>query len=741
MPAPVRIVFVAEGAAAVANATKTIAKSVQELGRLQAAEARRTVTISRQAANDNVKAATDGAKKAGAAESSWNKEGVKAAFASSKQRDKIRENSAKMAGQWAEREANAEIAASRRATAAISQEADKRKHKIEAQARSTTNVLGRGVRGGVGTVMGIGAGLGIAGGMGMISSAVTGSMALQKQAALLSNISAMPGFAPQDPAVLMARAQDIAKRTGMKSSDVMAGMHTVAEKAGGTEGLLKFLGDPLKGLMGDIEDLAKTAVASGTSMEDMGAVWAAASNSGVQAGEDMQQLMLDLVAMGKKGSIDFAQLATELAQMAGAGQLLEKSGSGMIRELVAMSQFAVKQKVGPEETRTSIIHMVEEFAMKSDVLEKSGVKTHGPGGKLLASPIEMLGNVMEAAYDPKRGIKFGKETKHDMGALMTLFGERGSATANMMTKVYMEGEAKYGKGGGKKAVVGELSAMRDESHMTKAQRDADLQNVMATASQKAAVAMENFDATIATLLPRIVELIEPMSKVMTGFANMAVWLAENPYKGIGAIIGASVVKELAGAALGKGVEKALTAALSAQGGGLMIGGAVAITAMAGITIAIMKDMAKDEAHGQELGKRTLAADIGVNRLRARMKEAAEGKGAPMTKEELGSIAEYVGAARNTAKERRAAKKEAEDTAWYDPTGGLVDVGAKKTEGGVTPEKVEADAAKLAEAVANAMKSVKLEVTVNGVPMSDPGNSDRNGKPPTSGATTRMGVSH
>lgn len=70
MPAPVRIVFVAEGAAAVANATKTIAKSVQELGRLQAAEARRTVTISRQAANDNVKAATDGAKKAGAAESS-----------------------------------------------------------------------------------------------------------------------------------------------------------------------------------------------------------------------------------------------------------------------------------------------------------------------------------------------------------------------------------------------------------------------------------------------------------------------------------------------------------------------------------------------------------------------------------------------------------------------------------------------------------------------------------------------
>jgi hypothetical protein len=576
MPAPVRVTFVPEGHQAVLAAFSSIAKKAQELSRLQAAEARKTVTIGRQAANDNVKASNDASKKqadqarqaqtiransaamagklavqAANAEAREAARTTKAVESEAKRRDKIRENSAKMAGRYAKQQADAEKRERDQAYREIQRE-DK------SRGRAAAGVLGRGVRGGIGTIAGIGVGLGATGGVSLIQGALQEGLKLNRQAAQLSNTATLPGLAPPDPSQLVSRARGVAGQTGLKSTDVLSAMNVVAARAaqvGNLFGMSEF--------NKDLDDLAKTAIASGTAIEDMAGNYAAALQAGVRPGEEMKQVMLDLVQMGKMGNVEFKDMASELPKMAGMGKLLAQGGAPMVKEVLALSQFAVQQQVSPEEARTSVQHAIMEAAMKSDVLKKSGIDPTDKATGKLRSPTEIIAESMSAAYDPKRGIKFGRETKFGAGALATLYGARGMAIPNVMTDTFM----KAGKGKeGAAAVVAEIRAMQGAT-MTSKQRDTEFDKIMATDAQKFDVAMESFKGKIAELLPQISKLIPTLLDMGEKFAKLAVWLGENPYKGVAAIIGASVAKEMAGAALGKVVESGIAGLLGRIGGG------------------------------------------------------------------------------------------------------------------------------------------------------------------------------
>ncbi len=68
---------------------------------------------------------------------------------------------------------------------------------------------------------------------------------------------------------------------------------------------------------------------------------------------------------------------------------------------------------------------------------------------------------------------------------------------------------------------------------------------------------------------------------MTGILDVAEWLVQNPWKGIGTAVTLSITKELAVAGIGEGIKRLIAGSLS--GGNIMIASAtLAIGAIAGL---------------------------------------------------------------------------------------------------------------------------------------------------------------
>ncbi|MFA4900911.1 MAG: hypothetical protein WC563_15440, partial [Brevundimonas sp.] len=313
--------------------------------------------------------------------------------------------------------------------------------------------------------------------------------------------------------------------------------------------------------------------------------------------------------------------------------------SGMMREAVAMSQFAVKQAVGPEESRTAVMHMIQELAMKSDVLKKSGIEAIDTSTGKLRSPVELMAEAMQAAYDPSRGIKFGKETKHGPGALATLFGARGMAMTNVMTDTFMgagKGEA------GKNAVVAEIRKMQSATMKT-SERDAAYATMMRQPGAQMRMGMEEFKAEVGKMLPEFVKLLPAVMEVTRAFAKLAGFVSKNPLAGLGALFAANMASELAKVGFAKVFESALTSAMSARGGmaggglgggmgtgGKMIAGlsiaAVAVSIVAAGVNIINQSAEKGATVGKEFYAASMEAQNKVRALRQHLKNEADFQG-------------------------------------------------------------------------------------------------------------------
>jgi hypothetical protein len=208
------------------------------------------------------------------------------------------------------------------------------------RASGVSSAIGRAGRSTYGTVMGVAGTMGLAGGGMMIANALQENMALRTQAALLVNATrGKGGAATQDIGDLTAESQRMAGKYGVNAGDVMKSMNVVAARAGGAEGLTAY--------RKDMEDIIKTAKVFGVSMEDSGAVVAAALKAGVAPGNEMRQLFQDIAAMGKDGSIEVSDLASELAKLGGVGKMTELTKGTMLRRQVGMAQIAAEAAVSP----------------------------------------------------------------------------------------------------------------------------------------------------------------------------------------------------------------------------------------------------------------------------------------------------------------------------------------------------------------------------------------------------------
>jgi hypothetical protein len=616
--APVRVRFVSDGGRDVLHAFDSLEKRARDVANVQIREAQRSATASNQAAR---RASAHGAGPyRGRSVADDETRLARAKEKQASRMDKIRERSALMAGKYAKQAADAEIREANRAARETAKAAALASKQRRQTIMSAGGAIARAGRGTLSTVGGLAAGVGATAGTYAIGSAVMSAMSLEEKAALLANNASMGGIAP-DQNKLMADARGVATTTGYKAEDVMDAMSTVAAKAEGGVGLAAFTKD--------LDDVARTAKAAGVSMEDMGSVYAAAFKAGVKPGEEMQQLMRDLVQQGKSGSIEFSDLASELARLGGAGRKFG-NGADMLRKVSGWAQLAVESKVSKEESRTAVVDMLREFTQSEKIVGMKQLGVTVTKGNKLNDPAEIMADMISGIESGKKfggtrgGKKYGgKDDASKLGAYGYMFTGASNDLALGLRDTFL------GAGGGdagKKAVLERIRSAEGKSGtFSESARDKDYERVMGTTKAKVDQSIEKFKAEISLLLPEFAKLLPDILRLSQGFAKLAVWVSKNPFEGLGVLFGAKLAAEVGKAAIPGIMERGLKAAMEATltGGvwnvkNMQALGAIALAATA-VYIGgtnIMDDVDKE---GGKAGEERFAAFIKGGNLLSRIK--------------------------------------------------------------------------------------------------------------------------
>lgn len=457
----------------------------------------------------------------------------------------VRERSVNYATRLAVKEAEAEIREIKRVQKART---DFRRAiggaAFSAGGRSVNQITG----GAIGMVTGS---LALGGGF-AIADTVHHRLAAEKSAAQLVNAVTAGGTPPKGASVseILSRASASSITTGMTKEDLVGGALSYARKAkgGDFEGAMKnmeFFGKMAKTTGADINDIAEAA---GTLQSQ---------NPNLKAPQ-MQQMLLDVYAQGKQGSMSMVDVAKQVGVLASTRNSYQGDSAANQRKLLALGQLAAPQG-SVEEAGTFIKDLTLEAGKHAKDLKAMGVKFDKQGR--MESPEQMIDAVF-------------KSTKGDQTKIEKLFGARGTQLFGAL------GQSFNAAGGGDAGItaINKQMASVTEASMSSADLEKQFQQVMSTNSEKMSVAMEKIENELeGKLVPYMdkfadkmgdPEFLSNVTKLIDGMGTVADFFVKNPFEGIGAIVVAKVGADVTKAAIGETIKKLIAASFSGGGGGV-----------------------------------------------------------------------------------------------------------------------------------------------------------------------------
>lgn len=556
MPTPVQIAFALHGMQDVARGFDTIEKSMIRLERAGA-----------RAANDGASERVTVAKREAG-------ERVKTAEATTAKLDAIRGKQYAEAVRYIEKTERAEKAAAdrlvadaeraeKRKTALVERENAIRARAVESAHKKMASVYGgaamHGVSNALGTMASVGSmAFGVGGAM-LMSDAVSGGFAAQRSAAQLVNAVTSGGTAPSGATVanILSQASATSIATGMDKKDVVEGTLAYSRSARG--------GD-FKGAMDNMEFFAKLAKTTGTSITDIGS--AAGTLQSQNANLDsagMQKMLLAAYAQTKSGSVSLTEAAKQFGTLGSTRGLYQGDEADNQRKLLGLGQIAasggaagdigtyikdVSLEAAAHRTTTSKAAMLGGRG-----LESLGVHFDKFGA--MESPEQMIGAVFKA-------------TGGDLGKIHGIFGNRGLPLFTELQKSFQ------GAGGGDAGVAAVQAQIAGVTGSAMSGKDLDAQfgQVMSNSAEKFSAATnrvkekleEDMAPAIDELANKLPKLLPKIEDIIDAGGKLAAWFLDNPIEGIGAIILASVAKDVASAAIGQGIKAVILAAMGGGGG-------------------------------------------------------------------------------------------------------------------------------------------------------------------------------
>lgn len=427
----------------------------------------------------------------------------------------------------------------------------------------------RGTAGLIGTAVGVG---GVAFGVG----AVKQEMATGAKVAAIANAGYEAGGPSREALAkgIRGRVTQVAGESGRSTDDLLGSVEAFGAVSGDLKGALKLL-----------PKIAEIADASGGEGNEIAKSLALAMRGIQQATPGISQEELEQKALasirvmagqGKVGSIELADQARAGASrtVAAAGQFSGDVEKNMAT-LGALAQMAVAQggAATADEGFMSITRLSSDIVTNQKRLKDLGVDVFTDDtNTALRAPEEILIDAVSKAGG-------------DMSKLSPIFGQLSSRAVNPLRQIYTEA------GGGEAGVkamrdaLGELQgAALSEQEVTDSATFRRSQD-----DRQAAMVWDKFNREVGQSLvpvlqkslPQFAAAIPELTKGVTAAAKFAAWFADNPIKGLGSIVLATIVKDLAAAKIGSVVSSAIASLIAGPAAGGKAGAVVGAAAQGG----------------------------------------------------------------------------------------------------------------------------------------------------------------
>jgi hypothetical protein len=452
--------------------------------------------------------------------------------------------------------------------------------------RATFGGLSKSVRSGVGAVGQAGSTLmGLAGGF-AAAGAIQDQMDVRRRASVLANQAGTPALKSE-----LARESENVR--GFTGSETLGAMSAFMGKTG-----------DLDAARAAIKDIGDLALATDTDFAMLGETAGNAFNVIADAVKDpkkrieaLKKVLAGWAGQGNLGAVELTDLAQFGGRLGGATRKFAGDPADLLLSMGAMSQAAVRAGGASDaaEATTGVARFAADITKRpaQKALASLGVNVFADKGKTkLKDPAEIVATILE-------------KTKGSLPMSEDIVNAESGKVLSGFSTIYTEAEAKK-KGSGRAAVLGEFQRYKDAG-LTTGAITSQAGSRMEDPDLKFKEAMKQFNTAVGSeLLPVLTKLVPEFTKLMPevtqatrALASFASWFAENPLSGVGAVVLASVTKDLAAAGIGKAVSSVLSSMLLQTR--LASAGAVVPTGAAGLA-------GKVGAAGAAVGGVALAVD-------------------------------------------------------------------------------------------------------------------------------------
>lgn len=443
---------------------------------------------------------------------------------------RVRIRSSEMAGRYAAQQANAEIREGERAAKAI-ERARQREDKAASRASDKFfGGFGGAVAGAAGSAVNgvFGAGkslvssaLSIGGGFD-IAKTMRGTLDAERSAAQLSNSAHQEGKTGRmDPAEILRKATEVSLATGVDKNELIQG----------TQGFVAKSSD-LPGGMANMEFFAKLAKGSGSKFGDItnAAGILRAQNTKLTEAE-MQTTMLNIVEQGKAGAVEISDLARVAGKVTKTGAGYSMNQTEAQRQLLGLSQIAMKTSGSPDEAATVVSNFGDETYSKAKKLHAAGIQTTEANG-FLKDPAQIIQQVFE-------------KTGGNLGSIMNLgYGKRSMKLFESLAPTFREAtDGLDPKTSAKeKNRIGAEAVLKQVTDLTGAKGsmeslEGDFKAVMASGAERFDMAMTRIKESVgAKLMPSLEGFIDKLPAFGPAAENAATALA-SLMPAIGGVLG------------------------------------------------------------------------------------------------------------------------------------------------------------------------------------------------------------
>lgn len=407
-----------------------------------------------------------------------------------------------------------------------------------------------------------------------VTDAVQSSMKAERSAALLANAMYIPGTTARgDVNQIMGFARVAEGKTGIDKGALLEGWTKYIEGSSDARAFAGKTPEERKAGQEMLIDMAQLAKGSGANFTDvMSAAGKLKSQNENMSSEQLSATMRNIVGQGKLGAVSMSDLATSASIITSMSSQLQGDQTAAQGALLGLSQISMKTSGTAPEAAIATRHFVSDTLEHQAKLRAVGINPTDKSGRMI-NMADLTGQL------------FAK-TGGDYAKLQALgYGERGIKPLLALKSIFDEAEAAT-KGSGAAAVSREVRRFSNASY-SKEDVSNDFKTVMSTNAEKFNAAqlhlrdsleknltptIEKLAARLPEIIPALDRLIDRLPRLLDEVVKLVDWFAQNPLKGVGAIIAAALVKDLAMAGIGAAAQKAITAAITAATGGSAVTG-------------------------------------------------------------------------------------------------------------------------------------------------------------------------